>query len=248
MDQKRFDIGESISYGWEAFKANAGLMIVFLLIIFAAQSVFNFPNYFVNKNAAFAIFNLISFVLSVFIAIAVTKFSLRLARGGQVDLTDVYTGYPYFLNMLLSSLLYGLLVMAGLILLIIPGIYWGIRYQFFPYLIVDQNLGPVNAIKRSGQITRGEWWHLFLYGLAAFGLSMLGFLACCIGTIITTPIIMVAHAHIYARLASSAPPMPAEMAPAPAPGPTPQLAPPPGDAPPAQPTAPPAAPTPPPEA
>jgi uncharacterized membrane protein len=200
MNQKKFDIGESLRFGWETFKSNIGFLILILLIFWVVEGIFSVPTYATRSQAVILIFDILGLVIAVFVAIAVVKISLRFLAGGPGDFTDLYEGYPRFLDMLVGHILYVLLVIAGLILLIVPGIYWGLKYQFYPYLIIDKDMGSVDAIKRSGQITNGEKGHLFLFWLAVMGINILGAIACGIGLFITIPLTFLAHAHIYRRL------------------------------------------------
>jgi uncharacterized membrane protein len=204
MDQKKFDIGDSLSFGWDTFKANLGFLILVLLIFWVVTGIFSIPNYFTRYGGPIFIFNILSLVVSVFIAIAVVKISLCFLAGGPADFNDLYDGYPYFLDMLLGQILYGLIVLGGLILLIVPGIIWGLKYQFFPYLIIDKDMNAIDAIKGSGRMTMGEKGHLFLFWLAAAGINILGVIACGIGLFVTIPLTFLAHAHIYRRLEHAA--------------------------------------------
>ena len=57
-----------------------------------------------------------------------------------------------------ASFLYGLAVMCGLILLISPGIIFGVWLIFAPQITVIERLGPFAALSRSRQLVRGHWW------------------------------------------------------------------------------------------
>jgi uncharacterized membrane protein len=112
----------------------------------------------------------------------------------------LYSGYTYFWKMLGTGILYFLIVLAGTILLIIPGIYWAVRYRFSMYAVIDEGLGPVDAIKRSGQLTRGVWWHLFLFYLVMIGINIIGTCLCIIGLLFAIPVMIVAEAYIFRSL------------------------------------------------
>lgn len=72
---------------------------------------------------------------------------------------------------LVSLFLFIAIVLGGLILLILPGFYFMIRFGFFSYAIVDRNLGPVEALRYSWDLTKGH--NLFSLGLWAV-FSLLG--------------------------------------------------------------------------
>jgi len=71
--------------------------------------------------------------------------------------------FPVFL---FGLILYTLITLVGTILLIIPGIIWGIKFQFFGYFIVDKGLEPIEALKRSAAITKGVRWSLLFLALS----------------------------------------------------------------------------------
>ncbi len=208
MDDKKFLKKEAIDFGWETAKANIGFFVLFVLIIWIANGICYAPSgyYWVEFYFWSPIFSLLSWVVGIFIHMAVVRVSLRFNHGETAELEDLWAGYPKFPEFLVGSILYFLLVLAGMILLIIPGIYWAVRYQFFGYCIMDRDVGPVEAMKMSGRITRGSWWNLFWLGILQFLVVLLGILACCVGLFWAMPTAMVAHGYAYVKLAVYEPP------------------------------------------
>ena len=105
-----------------------------------------------------------------------------------------------FSKYILSLIIYGLIVLAGLILLIIPGIIWAIKFQFFGYFIVDKGLGPIESLKQSAKITKDTKWTLFLFGLLSGLINLLGALLLLVGLFATVPTTMMAKAFVYRKL------------------------------------------------
>lgn len=222
MADKKFLKKEAIGFGWEIAKANIGFFVLFLLIVWVANMIFTAPSgYYWGKFYVWTPFlAVLSWVVGIFINMAYIRVSLRFARGETAELEDLWMSYPKFLEFLVGSILYGLLVFAGILLLIIPGIYWAVRYQFFGYCILDRDVGPVEAMKMSGRITRGSWWNLFWLGILQALVVLLGALACLVGLFWAMPTAMVAHAYAYVKLVAYEPAaaqMPTAAAPAEAP-------------------------------
>jgi uncharacterized membrane protein len=90
-----------------------------------------------------------------------------------------------------------------LLLLIIPGIFFGIRLKYATYLVIDKNLGPLEAIKGSWKITRGNVWNLFFLSILLGLINLLGLLCLVIGLFITVPLSMLATAFVYRKLLST---------------------------------------------
>jgi hypothetical protein len=50
---------------------------------------------------------------------------------------------------------------AGFLLLIVPGIYLSVRLSFVYYALMIENRSTFDALSRSWQLTQGHWWKLF---------------------------------------------------------------------------------------
>ncbi len=104
-----------------------------------------------------------------------------------------------------ASILVGIGVVLGLIALIVPGIILAIMWHFFGYVIVENpGIGPIDAMRRSAEITRGHRWQLFGLGIALLGLNILGLLLCVVPIIFTYGITAITVAYTYKRLTGQA--------------------------------------------
>jgi len=70
----------------------------------------------------------------------------------------VQVGARRLLPMILCFILYGLAVTGGLLLLVVPGLILALSLGMAPYLVITENLGPVEALKRSHNLVWGNWW------------------------------------------------------------------------------------------
>ncbi len=79
------------------------------------------------------------------------------------------------------EIVYGVIVALGTCLCILPGIFLAVRLMFAPMLVAIENVSFGEAFTRSWQMTSGNFWNLFLLGLTAIGIAILGLCACCVG-------------------------------------------------------------------
>ena len=128
------------------------------------------------------------------------RIPLRLHDNKGVGFTDVFSCFLLFFNYLFGAILYGLIIFGGMISLIIPGIIWAIKFQFYSYFIVDEGLGPIEALKRSSLITKGVKSNLFLFGLLLL-INVLGALCLLVGLFVTIPPVTIAVFFVYRKLA-----------------------------------------------
>lgn len=206
MTAEKFSINEAIHFGWNTMKSNLGFFIGLLIFVFLFTSLSSIIAAKATEANIFLgiIFYIADFSLSIIISIGLVKIALRFCDNEKGRFADLFSQYPLFPQYLVGSILYGLIVFAGTILLIIPGIIWGIQFCFYDYFIVDKGLGPIEALKRSSAITRGVKWDLFLFFLILSGINLLGALCLLIGLFVTIPTTMVALAFVYRKLMAQA--------------------------------------------
>jgi uncharacterized membrane protein len=149
-----------------------------------------------------AVMTLISVVVSLLVSIGLTTFALRAHDNIEtVQIADLWNPAPFW-RFLGAHILSALVVFAGFLLLIIPGIIAAIGLGFVAFLVVDRGAGPVDALKESWRITKGHKWQLLLLGLALVGINIIGVLLLGIGLFASVPITMLAGAHAYRTLAT----------------------------------------------
>lgn len=105
-------------------------------------------------------------LLSVFVGIplgfGVTKAHLSASRGQKPTWGDLgYAFGPRYWPSVGLGLLSALIVVGGLLLLVVPGIYWAVRLAFTQQRFVEDGLGVRDAIRASFADTKGRWWNVF---------------------------------------------------------------------------------------
>jgi len=191
-----------VQFGWDTTKSNIGFFIGLLIVAGLIQYVPDIVAAIIEADAPALslIIQIASFVLSTIIGMGIIKICLRFCDGEKGEFSDLFSCYPLFFKYLIGSILYGLIVVVGLILLIIPGIIWAIKFQFFDYLIIDKGLGPIDALEKSSEITSGIKLDLFSFAILIGIINLVGLLCLLVGLFVTIPITMVATAFVYRKL------------------------------------------------
>ncbi len=200
--KQEFPRAAAIRFGWETAKKNIRFFLVVLLIVFGISFLFSTLDSSFSEEAVMPRFitGILSWVVSSITSIGLIKISLNFVEKKESKYTDLFTYYDRTVNYMAGSILYGLIIVAGLILLVVPAIYWGVRLQFYSYLVTEKNLGPIQALKGSWNMTADHTWQLFVYGLIVMGINILGMLALFIGMFWTIPTTQIATAYIYKNL------------------------------------------------
>jgi uncharacterized membrane protein len=173
---------------------------VITIVIVAVHLVLNLIGFATRNFFLQLVFQIIAWIVGLILAMGLIRCSLAVVRGQtpQVDMLFQTEGLGVYI---ITSILVGLMVGIGLILCIIPGIILGIMFMFYGYLIVENpSLGVGDALKRAQEMTKGRLGELFVFGLALFGINLVGALLCGIGLLFTYGITAIAVAYAYRTL------------------------------------------------
>ncbi|TSC89296.1 MAG: hypothetical protein G01um10143_677 [Parcubacteria group bacterium Gr01-1014_3] len=198
---KLFNLKSTLEYGWGQFTKNFKLFLIvgivmglvsFLPSLFAAEIG--------QEPVKLGMLNIVSWVLQTFVTIGLLRISLKLNAGHPAIFKDLWSGAPWFFKYFIGSVLYGVAVAAGLILLIIPGIILAVRLKFFDYLIIDKGMNPIEALKASWAMTKGHVWELFVLLFVLALINLAGSLILFVGLLVTVPVSMMATVLVYRKL------------------------------------------------
>ena len=110
--------------------------------------------------------SIIAFIISVilyFVGQAVILYAaFQAMRGRDVIIGDaIGRAFSRFLSLLGISILVGLGVAIGFMLLIVPGIILALRWAVAVPACVVENKGPLESMRRSAELTKGHRWKIF---------------------------------------------------------------------------------------
>lgn len=200
MIPKNFSKKEAFAFGWKKTKENLGFFIGVLAVFFLVAFV---PDFFAETfDDVFITFivSTLGWVVYLITTMGLVNIALKLHDGKETKIGDLFSSYPLFFKFLGGQLLYLLIVFAGLIFFIIPGIIFAIKFWFFDYFIIDKKLGPIEALKRSSQMTDGIKGNLFILHLLMIGINVLGVLAFGVGVFVAVPVTLMAAVFVYRKL------------------------------------------------
>jgi uncharacterized membrane protein len=228
MAGKYFNFSEVLGYGWSVMKANlwffVGLGFLFLIITYIPEiihiiavclylliityipAIIDIPYLpglvLVALKLATTILDL---VISIVLGIGLIKIALSFCDEQKPAIGTLFDAWDCFWRYVGAAILYGLIILGGTILLIIPGIIWAIKYSLCYYFVIDKGLGPVDAIKASGRTTSGVKWQLLGFGILCGLINLLGLLCLVVGVFATYPTVLVATALVYRQLMAQTP-------------------------------------------
>jgi hypothetical protein len=101
-------------------------------------------------------------VIAPLVAAAAIAVLQALSNGARPGFRQsIQMALDFFTPVFVAVLLTGVLVGAGVVLLVVPGIYLAVRLLFVPQtVVIDGARGPV-ALRASWELTRDFWWRIF---------------------------------------------------------------------------------------
>lgn len=226
LSLKGFSIGEMIKRGWERFKAHWGTwisaLVVFGLLLlvhsFVAdwiqtrdfnQSLNNLSNIYLgsrdfNAESDVSLWQFVSTLIFIILEFGLTLgliyMSIRSARGQSIHLGHLFARFQYVFQYLFGSILYSLVIFAGLLLFIFPALIWAAKFGLFSYFIADKGTGPITSMKLSSQVTNGAKWDVSAANIMGLISFTIGAFPLGLGWLIVFPVYCLAWAFIYLHL------------------------------------------------
>jgi hypothetical protein len=200
VKKAQFSKKEAVKFGFGIAKSNLLFFIGLLIIVFFVSAVASSLRGGAQKSAlAYLVLSIIQYLVNIVIGMGLIRISLEFIGKAKPKIRDIVY-YKPIVKYVLASIITGIVVILGLVLLIIPGVILAIRLQYTTYLIVDKNLGPIEAIKKSWSVTRGNTWNLFFFGILLGLINILGVVCLLVGLFITIPLGMLATTFVYRKL------------------------------------------------
>ncbi|MHC5062007.1 MAG: hypothetical protein ACYTFK_13090 [Planctomycetota bacterium] len=208
MTTKYFSFSDVLGYGWRVTKANfgffVGIGVVFIIAIclpeIARIIVQNLHLPKAYNIAAVILIQILGWLISIILGIGLIKIALSFCDERKPTFGTLFDAADCFWRYLGAGILYLLIVYAGFVLLIVPGIIWAIKFSLCYYFVVDKGLGPIDALKASSRTTMGVKGELFGFGIVCGLINMLGLLCLLVGIFATYPVVIVANALVYRQL------------------------------------------------
>jgi len=193
-------LGAVLGEGWEAYKANFGMIFVgFLIYLVIAAILGNIP--------------LVPIFVLPHIMVGYYIMCLKAVRGQETpELGDLFKGFSLYVPILLANILIGLGVFLGVLLLIVPGIILAMMWALTFFMLSDDvleveagaknkdQIGGYDSMKASAELMSGWKLKVFLYSIVIGLIVVSGVILLGVGVLFTAPLGMMAFASMYNRI------------------------------------------------
>jgi uncharacterized membrane protein len=176
----------AFGHGWDTMKKYfiELLLVIFVLILFSIPMAI--MNSFVDRDtfgsSAFTIF-IIAYGIIILgpISFGANWIFLKAARHESFKTYDMFMAFQYIWKVVVANILVSIIVSIGFVLLIVPGIIFACRLAFVSYLVMDEKMEAIEAIKKSWEMTRGYSWTIFGMAIMSFFICLAGLICLVVG-------------------------------------------------------------------
>jgi uncharacterized membrane protein len=197
-----FTAGSCIRFGWETFKKRPWFLIgaafFYFVVIILVSSILN---ELIDQGGVVAfVGSFARTAVQMLAGMGAISFGLKAHDDiANVSILDFWRPRPFW-KYTGTAILFGIIFLAGLVLVIVPGIIWGIMFGYAAYLVIDKGLWPLQALKESRRITYGYKWKLLLLGIFSILIAIVGVICLGVGLLIAYPILILANVHAFRTL------------------------------------------------
>ena len=164
-------LGDILDTTFSLYRDNFVLFAGIAAVIVIAQAILRAL---VNAGTSGILNYLLGFAITFAFGALLTGALARAAAarylGRPMTITEAFAGISgaVFTTLIVTSIIYGLVVGIGLVLLVIPGVYFFVRFIFVPQAVVLEGKSVGAAFGRSSQLVQGSWWRVFGIALVVY--------------------------------------------------------------------------------
>jgi uncharacterized membrane protein len=192
---------EAVRFGWATFTKHAFFLVGVYVVVAAITVILQHASDMESiEGLPKLLVKVASFFAGCVLELGLIAIALEFRDGRMPEFGDLFNRVPLVFKYAAASILYSVLIVIGLFLFIVPGIYLAIRLLFFGYFIVDRGAGPIESFELSSELTSGVKLELFLFVVLLILVNVLGLLCLGVGVLASMPVSALAMAWVFRYL------------------------------------------------
>ena len=174
----------AFSHGWQTMKKyfiELLLVIFVLILLYLPIGLLNIFNDSHSHSNFFFTLLIIAYGILVLspVSYGIKWIFLKAVRNEPFKTYDMFMAFQNIWNVVIASILVSVIIGIGFVLIIVPGIIFACKLAFVPYLVMDQKMEAIEAVKKSWEMTKGYGWTIFGMAVLSFFIAIAGLI--CLG-------------------------------------------------------------------
>ncbi len=148
---------------WKLYKAHAAHLLTIAFVIYLVAAIVAGLLALIGYAVGALLGSIVELVAAFLLQAALVK-AVQDVRDGRADLSigeTVSAATPYIWPVAAASILAGIAITIGLVLVIVPGLYLITIWAVIVPVIIIERTGALASFGRSHQLVRGHGWHVF---------------------------------------------------------------------------------------
>lgn len=144
-----------------------------------------------------SVFHIVEWIVVFVLIGGMFRMATTQLRGEEITLGHLFEAVDVLPSLLGAAVLVGLAVGAGTLCFVLPGLFIAALLMFVLPLIVDKHLNVGEAMRRSWNALKGDWFMAMLFFVVVGLIGASGALLFGIGVILTAPFAVLAVSVLY---------------------------------------------------
>jgi hypothetical protein len=202
VERSPISIRQAFNFAWPIFKKRFALFTAVLLTIFGAWVALEIV-VIAGQRFGILLWIVMHLAFLIFVAgleVGLLQVCLALYDGEEPTLADSFAHLALGPKFLAGQTLYLLAALIGLLLLVVPGVYLGVRYALFGFCMAAGETNLVRSFQQSAILSTGEQGYLLRVLFVLFVLNVVGASLLVLGLFITVPVSLLMMTAVYRKL------------------------------------------------
>jgi hypothetical protein len=190
VERSPISIRQAFNFAWPIFKKRFALFTAVLLTIFGAWVALEIV-VIAGQRFGILLWIVMHLAFLIFVAgleVGLLQVCLALYDGEEPTFADSFAHLALGPKFLAGQTLYLLAALIGLLLLVVPGVYLGVRYALFGFCMAAGETNLVRSFQQSAILSTGEQGYLLRVLFVLFVLNVVGASLLGLGLFITVPV------------------------------------------------------------
>ncbi|WP_110883566.1 hypothetical protein [Mycolicibacterium wolinskyi] len=219
-----YSVGEAFSWAWNKFTKHPAELLVPTLVFgliygalqgiiqlisssFATTETSSYGDYGYSASYSMGTGGIVVSIIGGLVMLVVMAVIQSAYIGGMLDIAN---GAPVTIgsffkprnvgNVIIASVVSGIIVGIGILLCVIPGIIAMIMLMFTTVAVLDRNVSGIEGITTSFNIAKANFGPVALTWLVTIAIAIVGVLACLVGLLVAYPLISLITVYAFRKL------------------------------------------------
>ncbi len=198
---KEVSAQEMLSLAWGNYKKHRKVLIeCTVLLLFVHVFLYISLLETIRGNGIGVVFLFLFGIGTAIMQLGYVKILLNITGNKPITLRQLFGNHNFSVRYVVGVFGYSVLVGVGLLLFIIPGVVYAIRYSLWPFFLVNKDLDLVESFTESKRVTKGSKKKLLHLYLVCVGCIVTGAIPFGLLLPVTIPVSFLMVGHAYRKL------------------------------------------------